>query len=134
MGREKNVLIELYLKKISLLIESEISISKMRIMHPNMNVGNNRKKPCLELDWNIPESYLIELASSFHAAKIASKNGKEVAYIDIQRHLEAFFNRVEIKRPHNKKSRLTNRVSITPFLDELKESFINDYHGKLSSK
>ena len=132
--QNKDVLVGLYLKKSLLLIESEIKICEMRIKYTATVVNekiNNQKKIVSNLDWDISENYIIELATSLHRAKIAYKNGVEATFIDIEQHLELFFNRSPIKRPYNKKSKLPDRVTITPFLDKLKDSFLEDYNSRL---
>ena len=106
---------------------------KIRIKHlkPNRKM-NSQKEADNDWDWDISENHIIEFATSLQKAKIAYKNGKEATFIDIERHLERFFNRSSIKRPYNKKSKLSDRVAITPFLDKLKNSFMEDFNSKLA--
>ena len=134
LHKQEKCLVESYVKKSLLLIESEIEICEMRIKYTATVVNekiNNQKKIVSNLDWDISENYIIELATSLHRAKVAYKNGVEATFIDIEQHLERFFNRSPIKRPYNKKSKLPDRVTITPFLDKLKDSFLEDYNSRL---
>ncbi len=129
---EQNVLVTLYLKKYLFLIKLMIKNCKMKALYLMDNKKINTLKDVVcDLDWDISENYIIELATSLQRAKIAYKNGSEATFIDIEQHLERFFNRSPIKRPYNKKSKLPDRVTITPFLDKLKDSFMEDYNSRL---
>lgn len=136
VGKEKkNDLIEFYLEKVLLLIESLIENCKIDTKYSLADRKIIYQKDIVDnLDWDISDNDIIELAASFERANIAYKNGAKATFIDIERHLERFFNRKPIKRPHNKKSRLPERVTITPFLDKLKNCFLEDYYSKLGKR
>jgi hypothetical protein len=116
------------LKKIILFIESELSLLYLQINTPQQT------KPPIKIisgcDWKITENDLIELARALYVAKIAFRKGKRMKFIDVERKLEEFFE-MKIKRPHNKVSRISERVNVSPFLDYLKECYIEDLESRL---
>jgi hypothetical protein len=124
----ENDTIEHHLKKSLLLIELMINNCKIRIMYltPSKMNHNTSQGINYDLKWEVSENNIIELAMALHRANIAYNKGKYATFIDIQRNLERFFGKGIIKRPYNKKSKLSDRVTITPFLDKLKNSFLRD--------
>lgn len=82
------------------------------------------------LNWNITDNDIIELSRALYATHKGSKKGKQARFIDIERQLELFFGK-KVKRPHNKVTRIGERIDISPFLDMLKESYIKEYESRL---
>lgn len=81
-------------------------------------------------DWKISDNDVIELARALYAANISFYQGKKTKFIDIVRQLELFFGK-KVKRPHNKVTRIGERADISPFLDALKDCYVNDLVSRL---
>ena len=73
---------------------------------------------------------MIELARALYSANISFNKGKRATFINIVNQLECFFNR-KVKRLHNKVTRISERANIAPFIDLLKDQYINDLESRL---
>ncbi len=105
----------------------------MKLLYSQLNTLNARKSiknRVYSLDWEISDNDLIELARSLYCAKIAYNKGRNAQFIEIERDLESFFNK-KVKRPHNKVTRISERVDIAPFLDTLKDCYVKDLESRL---
>lgn len=126
-GKGRNVR-QIYASKAILFLESELELLYTQInkFQSNHSIKDNLS----DLNWKISDNDLIELARSFYSANIAFTNGKRTKFIDIVKRLEVFFG-MEVKRPHNKVTRISERTDVSPFLDLLKDSYIRDLESRL---
>lgn len=96
----------------------------------SLTKNNSDYKKNVFLNWDITDNDIIELSRALYATHKGSKNGKRAKFIDIERQLELFFGK-KVKRPHNKVTRIGERIDISPFLDMLKKSYIKEFESRL---
>lgn len=112
-----------------MLIDSELKIIHLKIKFLLSNKSSNNKNSHV-LDWDITDNDIVELSRALYATHKGFQNGKYAKFIDVERQLELFFNK-KVKRPHNKVTRIGERIDISPFLDMLKESYIKEFESRL---
>lgn len=118
-----------YITRAKLLIESELNLLYFQIKFPIIGHDTKDGKNII-LDWDITDNDIIELSRALYATQKGSKKGKHARFIDIERQLEQFFGK-KVKRPHNKVTRISERIDTAPFLNTLINCYIKDLEHRL---